>query len=414
MDNSDFTQMLAKYADVVVRVGLNLQPGQRLLVSAGIEEAPFVRQVAISAYKAGARYVDISLMDERQRRIRFEYADPDSLTEVPDWPLQRSLEYYDRGDASLSIFSDDPDLLAGIDQDLISRSMRARAEKFQPLMKYIAGNRINWCIASTATPSWATKVFPDLPVEEAQAKLWEAIFQTCRIDQPDPVSAWQDHIQDLLSRSALLNDKGYRTLHYSAPGTDLTVGLPEGHRWISGREEAQNGIEFTANLPTEEIFTLPHKDQVDGTVSSSKPLAYAGVLIEDFTLTFKEGKVTEIKAAKGETALRKMIETDDGAAQLGEVSLVPVSSPINQRNHLFYNTLFDENAACHIALGEALASCLEGGGEMSDEEFVARGGNKSRIHTDFMIGSENMDIDGTRADGAREPIIRSGEWAFSI
>jgi aminopeptidase len=414
MNTLDFNEKLAKYADVVVRVGLNLRKGQRLMVRAGIEEAPFVREIVTQAYRAGARYVDVMLVDERLKRIRFEHASPDSLTEVPDWPLRRSLEYYERADASLSIYSDDPDLLDGIDADLIAGYDKAWAKKSEPLTKYIMGNALNWCLVSTATPAWARKVFPGIPVEQAQEKLWEAIFETCRIDLDDPVAAWKDHIATLLKRAAYLNARRYAALHYTAPGTDLTIGLPEGHRWISGQEQAENGIEFTANLPTEEIFTLPHRDRVDGRVTASKPFAYNGVLIEGFTITFEAGKVTGVRAARGEATLRKLIETDDGAARLGEASLVPASSPINRRDHLFYNTLFDENAACHIALGEAYRSCLEGGIAMSEEAFQAHGGNKSLIHEDFMIGSEEMDIDGLLADGAPEPVMRKGEWAFSV
>jgi aminopeptidase len=356
--------------------------------------------------------VDVAWTDERTGRIRFENADPESLTEIPNWQYARFEEYLERGDAYLAISSNDPDLLEGIDPDLIARNRKARAERFDPLRKY--DNTYNWCVVSTATPAWAKKVFPGLPPQESQAKLWDAIFKSSRIDTADPVKAWESHITRLLKYKDYLTSKHYTALHYTGPETDLTVGLPEKHLWMSAQMSTKNGITFTPNLPTEEVFTTPHKDKAHGIVKASRPLNLSGTLIEDFSVVFENGRVVKVHAQKGEEVLRKLLETDATAGQLGEVALVPNSSPISQRNHLFYNTLFDENAACHIALGNAYRDAMAGGIEMTEEEFQANGGNKSVIHTDFMIGSDTLNIDGIQADGAPEPIMRAGEWAFEV
>ena len=404
--------MLTKYADVVVKVGLNLRKGQRLSIRAIIDDGPFIRKVAESAYKAGAQYVDVLWTDERISRIRFEHADPETITDIPDWMIPRFEEYYARGDAELAILSSDPDLFDGIDPELIAKSRTARAKKFEPLRKY--ENMSNWCVVATASPAWARKVFPGVSTEEAQSKLWEAIFNSCRIDLPDPVQAWRNHTDNLIKYKNYLSAKHYTELHYKGPGTDLTIGLPEKHIWMGAEESFKNGITCTVNIPTEEVFTLPHKDKVDGTVTSTKPLNLLGVLIEDFSLTFENGRAVKVTAKKGEEDLRKLIETDENACRLGEAALVPNSSPISQRGHLFYNTLFDENASCHLAVGNAFRDTIEGGEDMTDEEFQSQGANKSLIHYDFMIGSGQLDIDGIREDGTREPIMRQGEWAFKV
>ena len=412
MNEQEFDRMLTKYADVVVKVGLNLRKRQRLSVRAIIDDAPFIRKVAESAYKAGAQYVDVLWTDERISRIRFEHADPETITDIPEWMTPRFEEYYARGDADLAVLSSDPDLFDGIDPELIAKNRTARAKKFEHLRKY--ENASNWCVVATASPAWARKVFPGVSTEEAQSKLWEAIFNSCRIDLPDPVQAWRDHTDNLIKYKNYLTAKHYTELKYKGPGTDLTVGLPEKHVWMGAEESFKNGITCTVNIPTEEVFTLPHKDKVNGTVTATKPLNLMGVLIEDFSLTFENGRAIKVTAKKGEEDLRKLIETDENACRLGEAALVPNSSPISQRGHLFYNTLFDENASCHLAVGNAYRDTIEGGKDMTDEEFQAHGGNKSLIHVDFMIGSDQLDIDGITKDGTREPIMRQGEWAFKV
>jgi aminopeptidase len=412
MTEQEFDQLLGKYADVVVHIGLNLRKGQRLLIRGILEDAPLIRKVTESAYKAGALLVDVAYTDERVTRIRFEHADPNSLTDVPNWLYTRYEEYYERMDAELAIASTDPELLAGISHDLIAANRKAVSQKFEPLRKY--ENSSNWCVVATASPAWAKKVFSDLSVKEAQEKLWEEIFASCRINAPDPVAAWNEHIENLKQYRSYLNDQRFAALHYTAPGTDLTIGLPEKHLWQGAQAEFKNGITGIPNLPTEEVFTTPHKDKVDGTVTATMPLNYGGVLIEGFSLTFENGRAVKISAQKGEEALRKMVEMDENASRLGEVALVPHNSPISQRGILFYNSLFDENASCHIALGNSYRDTIMGGEDMTDDDFAAHGGNKSLVHTDFMIGSERLNIDGIRADGTREPVMRAGEWAIKL
>ena len=413
MTEQEFERLLGKYADVVVHIGLNLRKGQRLLIRGILEDAPLIRKVTESAYKAGAVLVDVAYTDERITRIRFEHASPETLTEVPTWILTRFEEYYERMDAELAIASTDPELLAGISPDLITANRKALMQKLEPIRSKYENNS-NWCVIATASPAWATKVFPNLSTGEAQAKLWEEIFATCRIDTPDPVAAWTEHTQHLKKYRNYLNEQRFTALHYTAPGTDLTIGLPEKQLWQGAEAEFKNGITGIPNLPTEEVFTTPHKNRVDGTVKATMPLNYGGVMIENFSLTFENGQVVNISAQKGEETLRKMIEMDENAGRLGEVALVPNSSPISQRGILFYNSLFDENAACHIALGNSYRETIVGGEEMTDEEFAAQGGNKSLVHTDFMIGSSSLDIDGVKGDGTREPVMRAGEWAIQL
>jgi aminopeptidase len=414
MNESELSQSLDKYADVAIKIGVNLQKGQRLSIITDTESLVLVRRLVISAYKAGAKFVDVLINDRPLERIRFEHAQPESLTEAPEWLLARLLEYWAHGEASLIVFSATPDLFAGIDPELAAANQKAEAEKYDSAWQYIMRDEVNWSVVSAVSAAWAQKVFPEMPLEQAQARLWEEIFETCRIDSPDPVQAWEEHIQALDRRSEFLNNKCYTAFHYKAPGTDFTLGLPQGQRWASCRMKAGNGIEFVANLPTEEVFSMPHRERAEGFVTASRPLNHNGTLIDGFTVSFENGHVTNVTAKTGEVALRRLIETDEGAGRLGEVALVPYSSPISQRNRMFFSTLFDENAASHTALGDAYRYSLRGGREMSDEEFTANGGNRSLIHADFMIGSGEMDIDGLCEDGTREPVMRQGEWAFEI
>jgi aminopeptidase len=279
-------------------------------------------------------------------------------------------------------------------------------------LKYVTGNIVNWAGLSAPIKDWADHVLPDLPPDQRLDRMWEAIFKICRIDRDDPIAAWKDHLADLGDRCAYLNDQQYTALKYQGPGTDITIGLAKRHRWRSGGMTNTSGVTYTANIPTEEVFCLPDKDHVEGVVSATMPLSYAGNLIEDFQLTFKDGSVVGVDVGKGDGALKAILNMDEGARRLGEVALVPHSSPISQLGWLFYNTLFDENAASHIALGRGLRACLDGGPDMSAEEFDAAGGNYSKVHVDFMIGSEKLDIDGVLDDGSVEPVMRAGEWAF--
>ena len=413
-----FQTSLQKYAELAVRVGVNLRPGQRLLVRApspygvAFEHAPLVHYIAEAAYKAGARYVDVLWGDEEMELLRFAHAPRDSFAEFPQWKLAAPLEFAERGDAVLTISATNPDLLAGQDSNLVNTAQDTVWKVMSPYLKHSSSNSMNWCVISAARPSWAKKMFPNLEEDKAVAKLWKTIFQMCRVDQDDPVEAWMTHIRNLQARSKYLNQKQYTALHYTAPGTDLTVGLPSGHHWASAREYAKNGVDFTANIPTEEVFTMPDRARADGIVTSTKTLNYGGSLIEGIVVRFEDGRAVEAHASRNENILQKMIATDEGAARLGEVALVPFSSPISKSGLMFHNTLYDENASNHIALGRAYKFNYTGGLELTDEEFLAVGGNQSLIHVDFMIGSDKMDIDGITRDGRTEPVMRKGEWAF--
>ena len=413
-------EMLEKYAEAIVKVGLNLRAGQRLIITLAanrgvpIQFAPLVRQVVKAAYGSGAKYVDVVWGDEETLRLRAQLSPRDALDEYPVWSVDAVMRMIDNGDALLSITGVNPDLYSGIDPEVVSAIQKTHLKHFSRVSEKVTTNAVNWCVVAAAGEAWARKVFPDLPAEQARQKLWEAIFAVARIDRPDPIAEWQNHIVNLRSRAKYLQEKQYTALHYSAPGADFTLGLPAGHLWISAQSVAQNGVAFTANMPTEEVFTLPDRNRADGVVTSTFPLSYGGSLIEDFQVTFEKGRVTKVAAKKGEAILQKLVDTDEGSHYLGEVALVPASSPIAQRGHLFYNTLFDENASCHIAIGRAYRFTLAGGEELTDEEFVAAGGNVSLNHVDFMIGSPKMDIDGITKSGAREPVMRRGEWAFDV
>ncbi|MBN1995492.1 MAG: aminopeptidase [Anaerolineae bacterium] len=407
-----FAQKLQNYADLIVKVGLGLQAGQRLLVRAPVEAAPLVRLIAASAYQAGARLVDVMWSDDALTLARFKYAPRDSFAEYPAWRTEAMTGFAEQGDAALSIHVVDPDLLKDQDPELVSLAQRVHDEHLLPFRRRLMADESNWCLVSMPIPAWAAKIFPHDPPDKQLAQLWDVIFKVCRLDRLDPLAAWQEHLAILQKTADYLNTKQYAVLKYTAPGTNFTVGLPQNHIWKSGQSQSQNGISFVCNLPTEEVFTMPHKDTANGVVASTKPLNYNGVLIEDFSLTFAHGRVVGAAAKKGETALKKMINSDEGAAKLGEVALAPQSSPVAQAGILFYHTLYDENAANHLALGRAYRFCLQHGPTMSDEQFAAAGGNNSLIHTDFMIGSAEMDVDGLTRDGAVEPVMRRGEWAF--
>jgi len=413
-----FNASLKKYAHLAVRVGLNIQPGQRLIIynsttrGVPLHTAPLVREIVREAYGAGASYVDVIWNDQELIRTRVELAPADSFGEYSDWHIQGLMDIVERGGALLTIRSNNPDLLNGLDPERIGTWQKTHLQKFSPVSSETSSNKISWLVMSASGPEWAARVFPALPVEEAEAKLWEAIFQITRTDQPDPVAAWEEHVKNLARRANQLTRKKYAALKYTGPGTDLTIGLPAGHKWISAGEKTQTGIRFIANIPTEEVFTLPHRGQTEGMVTASMPLSYGGTLMEDFSLTFEKGHVVNVTARKGEAILRKLVETDEGAGRLGEVALVPVNSPIAERGHLFYDALIDENASCHLAVGRGFRVNLEGAQDLSDEEFTQRGGNLSINHVDFMVGSKHLDIDGLREDGSSEPLMRQGMWAF--
>jgi aminopeptidase len=411
-------ELLRKYAEAIVKVGLNLRAGQRLIISnataRGVPPAgrELVYEVAKAAYAAGARFVDVLWGDEEMLRIRLQNAPADSFDEYPKWFIKGIMDMIKNGDALLTISANDPDVYNGLDPQRISAMQQTHLQNYQEVVIPTTRNAMNWCVVAAAAPAWAMKIFPDLPEDEAMKKLWQAIFEVTRATQPNPIAAWQEHIGNLRKRSDYLQAKKYIGLHYKSQNTDFTLGLPRGHKWISAQSLAENGVVFTANMPTEEVFTLPDRHRADGTVAATFPLSYGGSLIEDFSVTFENGRIVKVNAKRNEAILQKLVNMDEGSARLGEVALVPASSPIAKRGHLFYNTLYDENASCHIAIGRAYRFTLSGGEELTEEEFNASGGNTSINHVDFMIGSPQMDIDGIKEDGTREPVIRQGEWVF--
>ncbi|HKB11999.1 MAG TPA: aminopeptidase [Vicinamibacterales bacterium] len=414
---TDFDAMLRTYADLTVRVGLNLQPSQRLLIigpiangGVSLEAAPLVRAIAASAYRAGARLVETLWGDEALLAARLELAPRDSFTEFSGWLADALVRHAADGHAVLSIYANDPDQLKDAPQDLVGAVQQTTANHVRPFRDYIARNHTNWAVVAAAAASWAARVFPDVEPSQQVERLWQAIARLCRLDRPDPIAAWEKHLADLAARTDELNAKQYSALRYKGPGTDLTIGLPPGHVWVGGRSANAAGIRFAPNLPTEEVFTMPHKDRVDGIVRSTKPLSYGGTLIEKFTLKFEGGRAVDVRAEKNESVLKRLLGMDSGAARLGEIALVPHSSPVAQTGVLFYNTLFDENAASHIALGAAYKFTYRGGEAMSEEEFDRVGGNRSAAHVDFMIGSSELDVDGVLPGGATEPVMRKGEW----
>lgn len=404
---------LAQYAQLVIHMGVNLKKGQTLVVNAPIECAPFARLIAQRAYDAGARDVVVSWNDEKLSKIRFLSAPDAVFDEFPAWRQKLYLDYAREGAAFVSIAASDPELLKDAEPGRVARAQKASGQALKEYRERLMSNRNPWCVVSVPTEGWATKVFPGKAADEAVEALWQAIFRTMRIeDGSDAVAAWQAHLAALEKRKDFLNRCRFKLLRYkNAEGTDFTVELPAGHIWLSGAEYAEDGRPFVANMPTEEVFTLPKRSGANGTVVSAKPLNYNGNLIEDFTLTFKDGKVVKYSAKKGEAVLKKLLEADEGAPYLGEVALVPYDSPISNLKFLFYNTLFDENASCHLALGKAYPTCIEGGGEMSKEERAAAGVNESFVHEDFMIGTQDLAITGVTRDGKEVPVFVDGNFA---
>lgn len=416
---SEFEQNLEKYVEVILKVGLNLQQGQRLLIGTGgmstplLELAPFVELITKRAYQMGAKFVEVIWNDPQLDLIRFQYAPRDSFEVYSTWKSDAFLDFAEKGDAILFLYADIPDFFAGQDPALMAIGRKAHAEHFKTFLDLLSKNAMNWVKITPPVEAWAEKIFPDLSPDLRKTKMWNTIFDICRLRQKDPISAWNDHIKQLHTRTNHLNHKKYSTLKLKAPGTDLMIGLPKGHIWQSANITTQRGISNILNIPTEEIFTLPQNDKTEGVVTATKPLPVE-VVIDDFSLTFSKGRVVEITAKKGEKTLKKLLEMDEGMSRLGEIALVPHSSPISQSGILFYNRTIDENASCHVALGMGYRFCMENGDKMSDEEFMTAGGNVSLGHIDFMIGSGEMDIDGITEDGTSEPIMRKGEWAFKI
>tara|TARA_R110002167_G_scaffold366432_1_gene596733 strand:- start:14250 stop:15482 length:1233 start_codon:yes stop_codon:yes gene_type:complete len=403
---------LDRLAEVAVRTGVNLAQGQELVITAPIEALPLVRRIVVHAYKAGASLVTPIFSDGEITRARYEHGADESFDKAPAWLFEGLGAAFKAGAARMAITGDDPMLLAEMDPEKVARVGKATSIAAKPAMGPIVGFEVNWNIVAYPGAGWAAKVFPDLDVAEAQARLMDAIYDASRIGGDDPVKNWAEHTAELKKRVKWLNEQKFDALQYSGPGTDLRLGLAEGHIWKGGASPARNGIVCQPNIPTEEVFTCPHAYKVDGTVAATKPLAHQGSVIEDIAVRFEAGRIVEATASKGQDVLRALLQTDDGASRIGEVALVPHSSPISQSGVLFYNTLFDENASCHIALGQCYADTIAGGAEFSPEELQQKGGNQSIIHVDWMMGSDAVDIDGITPAGEVVPVMRAGEWAF--
>ena len=399
-----------KLANLAVKRGVGLQKGQNLFITAPIESLPLIRKIAEHAYKEGASIVTPLFTDSDITLSRFKYAPDESCDSARDWVFNGVGEAFDNKTARMAIAGDDPMLLSQMDPDKVSRANKAMAKAYKPARERITEFKINWNIVSWPGSAWASRVFPELPLDEAIVKLADAIFDASRASVDDPIQAWDDHNEKLRIKTNWLNEKNFAALQYNGPNTNLRVGLADEHEWMGGASKAQNGIICNPNIPSEEVFTTPHAYKVDGTVSSTKPLSYQGTLIDDIKVTFKDGKIIEAHASKGEEVLQKVLKSDEGASRIGEVALVPHSSPISQSGIIFYNTLFDENAASHIALGQCYSKCFKGELDLSKEEISKRGGNSSMIHIDWMIGSDQIDVDGIDQSGNQVPIFRKGEW----
>ncbi|USG64771.1 aminopeptidase [Brevibacillus ruminantium] len=409
---SSFETMLDRYASLAVKIGVNLQPGQTLFITASLTSADLVRKIARKAYEAGAKEVHMEWRDDELTRMKYDLAPDEAFEEYPLWKANGMETMAENGAAFLTILDSDPNLLKGVPSARLSAAKKSAGKALFKFRSYMMSNQVSWSVISASSPAWAAMVFPELPEEERVDALWHAIFRATRADQEDPVQAWSEHQKQLSEKVDYLNQKQYHSLHYQAPGTDLTIELPERHIWIGGGDKNAKGVPFMANMPTEEVFTAPLKTGVSGVVRSTKPLSYNGNLIENFSLTFEQGRIIDFSAEEGYEVLKHLIEMDEGSHYLGEVALVPHQSPISQSNMIFFETLFDENASNHLAIGNAYPVSVEGGSSLSPEEMEKRGLNTSLTHVDFMIGSGEMNIDGITADGTREPLFRSGNWAF--
>ncbi|WP_061995256.1 aminopeptidase [Clostridium sp. ATCC 25772] len=409
---NNFQETLMKYADLAVCVGINIQKNQTLVVNSPIECAEFARAISESAYKHGARNVIIKWNDEKASLIKFLNAPEEVFNEFSKFEADELEDLAKNNAAFLSIYAQDPEILKPVEPSRIASASKARSLATKAFREYTMSSTVAWNVVSVPTEAWAKKVFPEVSPKEAVEKLWEAIFKIVRVDKNNPVAAWNEHLKTLEKSTAFLNEKKFKKLHYKSSITNLTVELPENHIWSGGGEYNGKNTFFVANMPTEEVFTLPLKTGVNGTVTSTKPLNYGGNLINDFALTFKDGKVVDFTAKEGYETLKKLLDTDEGARYLGEVALVPFDSPISNSNTVFYNTLFDENASCHLAFGNGYPTCLENGTEMSEEEFKNAGGNTSLTHVDFMIGSSDLDIIGITNEDEEFYIFKNGNWAF--
>lgn len=407
----NFNENLEKYARLIVETGVNVEKDHTVVLQINVDQAPLARLITKEAYRLGAAEVIVQWTDDVIQKEFLSYAAQDRLETVPQYKIDQTDDWIAKGASRISVVSADPDAFGGVDGKRIATYQTAAGKVMMNLRKATQANKVSWTVVAAAGKQWAAKVFSDLPEEEQLDALWDQIFKTTRIYEEDPVQAWKEHDEKLAKKAAELNQEQFTALHYTAPGTDIVIGLPKNHLWEGAGSYNSRGEKFMANMPTEEVFTAPDYRRIDGYISSTKPLSYAGTIISGMKFTFEAGKVIDFSAEQGQEVLETLLNTDEGARSLGEVALVPDPSPISQSGIIFYNTLFDENASNHLALGSAYAFSVEGGTEMTDEELVQAGLNRSQTHVDFMVGSDQMNIDGIREDGSTVPVFRNGDWA---
>lgn len=409
----NFDNYLKKYAELLVATGINVSEGHTVLLNIDVDQAPLARLITEAAYARGAKKVVVKWSDDQIQRTHFENQDKETLADIPDYEVEESDYFIEEGASRISVRSTDPDAFGGIDSAKISAYQKAMGAAKKNMREATQANRVSWLVAAAAGEKWAAKVFPELETSEEQVDaLWDAIFKSVHLYEEDPIAYWEKKVEVLQDKADQLNQEKFMALHYQAPGTDLMLGLPKNYRFEGAGSTNARGEVFVANMPTEEVFSAPDAHRVDGVVVSTKPLSYAGSILENMEFHFKDGKVVECSAEKGEAILKDLIQLDEGASHLGEVALVPHSSPISQSGLTFFNTLFDENASNHLALGSAYAFNLQGGESMTEDELKVAGLNRSNTHVDFMVGSAEMNIDGIKEDGTRIPVFRNGEWAI--
>ncbi|XJS10089.1 aminopeptidase [Aerococcaceae bacterium WGS1372] len=409
----NFDSLLSKYGDLIVNKGIAVTEGDYVLINADIEQAPLVRLITEKSYQAKAKKVVVNWADDILSRINYQGQDIETLKDIPQYKIDEAHDLLDKRAKRIALRSSDPNALKDVDPKKISESQLASSQALETVRNATQANVVSWLVCAGAGKEWAKLVFPELESEEAQIDaLWHEIFKTTRVYEDDPVKAWDDHEATLNEKAKFLNDIQFDQLHYTGPGTDLTLGLPENHVWESAGSLNEKGEAFIANMPTEEVFTAPDFRRADGKVTSSKPLSYGGTVIEGITFHFENGQVVDVSAEKGEETLKNLINDNKGARSLGEVALVPHQSPISQSGIIFFNTLFDENASNHLALGQAYATSIAGGAKLDRDQLEEAGLNRSNVHVDFMIGNGEMNIDGIKKDGTVVPIFRNGEWAF--
>lgn len=414
---TNYKEKLQQYAELLVKVGMNVQPKQPVFIRSSVETLELTHLIVEEAYHCGASDVRVVYSDPTLKRLKFENESVEHFAnhELKSYDVEARMDYVKRGAANLALISEDPDLMDGIDSQKLQAFQQQNARAFKGYMESVQKNQFPWVVAAFPSKAWAKRVYPELSVEEAYIKFIDEVFDIVRIDGNDPVENWRQHIANLSVYAQKLQQKNYHALHYVSEGTDLTVGLAKNHIWedatsyVNGKEQA-----FIANIPTEEVFTAPDRNRVDGYVTNKLPLSYNGTIIDQFKLMFKDGEIIDFSAEKGEAVLKDLINTDEGSRRLGEVALVPDDSPISNRNTIFYNTLFDENAACHLAIGSAYAFNIQGGTEMTVEEKIASGLNDSNVHVDFMISSSDLTIYGIFEDGSKELVFENGNWASTF